>query len=893
MFFDKEPDAVFEELVSSPDGLTNDEAERRYSMYGKNIVFRVPKVRVLPIFLSQFKRVSIYALLFLLFLSILVGDYLKALIVVPILIFNAYMGYRKLYLFQHTKYLLRDLSTQQVKALRDGAFRPIDSKDIVPGDIIYLEAGERVPADARLLELDDLETVESRITGRYETVKKSLKLVVTGSPFEKQTNMVFCGTTVIKGYCKAVVVRTGSDTYLGDMFKNQELTYSEHIPLQSRLACSKKWLELFIVGASLFVLGVAIFISSNFLDVFLRFDWGSYAWYKSLFVSVQEYLYLAVAFSVASVPAGLATLVSDSLSRGFGRLKNLNLLVRRLSPILDLGYTSALCSDITGIVTEHTMTVRKMLVNGTVMEVTGEGYDSQGDILKEGVQVKAHEVDLILKLGILNNDASIDGGSYLGDPTEQALIISATKAGLQKKDIDRKFPRIADIPFDSDRRRKATLHKTGNKNYLVVKGACDSVLDLCAGVIIKNKVQKMTPELKESILKESDNFSHEGLKVLAFAFRTHEGTEIHEEKLIFVGLQALENPLRKGAVKAIEELHHAGVNTVFVTGENLNTALAIGSRLGLQGNAINASDLDRIQNLEDYVDDVSIVGCASSAHKLKIVSALRNKGYAVTVTGDSMNDAFTLEKADVGVSLGVGGTDIAKEASDVMVSDDDISSLVGGVRESRGITENIKKFMMAILSGNLALVFILLVPSFIALLFGTDFVSPVEGIHLLWIALITDGIISFMLLRDPVRPSIMRRKPHSMEGSLLKNWDMLSIAVIAVMIYGLTTYLMNLDTNIEKVRTMAFTSIVVFQIVKVMIVRLQHKVWFFSNKKLWASLAIGILLQGVVVYVPLFQQIFHTVGLTMSELLYIGTAATGMFAVGVVLSVLMSLRKDI
>ncbi|MFO7711323.1 MAG: cation-transporting P-type ATPase [Candidatus Woesearchaeota archaeon] len=879
MFFDKEPEEVFNELISSDTGLSENEVERRQGMYGKNIVYRVPKVKGFPFLIAQFRRVSIYLLLILLLLSVLLGDYLKVLVVLPILLFNGYLGYRKMYDYQRAKYLLQELSSQNVKVMRDGNFKSIDSTELVPGDVIYVQTGERVPADARLFEMKDLETSESRITGKYSPVKKSLKLVIPGSPMEKQNNMIFCGSTVTKGYAKAVVVRTGSDTYLGDLMKGEEGSYHEVIPLEKKTSRLKLWLERMIGICALTVLGIALYSSSEFLQILMQLDM-SVEWFSSLFFSIQDYAYVAVGLSVGAVPAGFANIIGDALSRGLKLMHKNKVVMRKLNPILNLGFTSALCSDITGILTEERMTVRKIFANGSVMEVTGNG--SEGEILKDGMQVKPHEVDLILKIGMLNNDASIDAESYLGDPTELALIMSGAKNNLNKTDLEKNFPRIADKPFDSDRRRKATLHRTKTKNYLFVKGACDTVLNLCTSVIIDGKVQKMTPERMESIKRMNESFSQEGLRVISFAFKVHPDTEIKEENLIFVGLQALENPLRKNSQAAIHKLEKAGIKTTFVTGEHMNTALAIGSSLGIKGNAVNAAELDKEKDLENRIEDISIVARASSAHKLKIVTALRNKGYNVAVTGDSMNDAFTLQKADTGISMGES-SDIAKEASDVVVEDNSFFTIVRGIEESKGINENIQKFLMSIFSGNLAMLFIMLVPALLSLLFGIQFLSPLQGVHILWIAFIADGLFSYMMLHDPVRPSIMGYSQKSFDRR-----SMMDTVIIAIMIYGLTALIMSVD---RFPYTMVFTALVLFQFVKVLIVRMKHKVWFFSNKNLWLTMILMVSLQGLIVYVPFLQPVFDTVPLALDDLLLVIAAATGLFVLGLIFSFVR--RKDI
>lgn len=879
MFFDKEPEEVFNELISSDTGLSENEVERRQGMYGKNIVYRVPKVKGFPFLIAQFRRVSIYLLLILLLLSVLLGDYLKVLVVLPILLFNGYLGYRKMYDYQRAKYLLQELSSQNVKVMRDGNFKSIDSTELVPGDVIYVQTGERVPADARLFEMKDLETSESRITGKYSPVKKSLKLVIPGSPMEKQNNMIFCGSTVTKGYAKAVVVRTGSDTYLGDLMKGEEGSYHEVIPLEKKISRLKLLLERMIGICALTVLGIALFTSSDFLQILMQLDM-SVEWFSSLFFSIQDYAYVAVGLSVGAVPAGFANIIGDALSRGLKLMHKNKVVMRKLNPILNLGFTSALCSDITGILTEERMTVRKIFANGSVMEVTGKG--SEGEILKDGMQVKPHEVDLILKIGMLNNDASIDAESYLGDPTELALIMSGAKNNLNKTDLEKNFPRIADKPFDSDRRRKATLHRTKTKNYLFVKGACDTVLNLCTSVIIDGKIQKMTPERMESIKRMNDSFSQEGLRVISFAFKVHPDTDIKEENLIFVGLQALENPLRKNSQAAIHKLEKAGIKTTFVTGEHMNTALAIGSSLGIKGNAVTAAELDKEKDLENRIEDISIVARASSAHKLKIVTALRNKGYNVAVTGDSMNDAFTLQKADTGISMGES-SDIAKEASDVVVEDNSFFTIVRGIEESKGINENIQKFLMSIFSGNLAMLFIMLVPALLSLLFGIQFLSPLQGVHILWIAFIADGLFSYMMLHDPVRPSIMGYSQKSFDRR-----SMIDTVIIAIMIYGLIALIMSVD---RFPYTMVFTALVLFQFVKVLIVRMKHKVWFFSNKNLWLMMILMVSLQGLIVYVPFLQPVFDTVPLALDDLLLVIAAATGLFVLGLIFSFVR--RKDI
>ncbi|MEA2036963.1 MAG: calcium-translocating P-type ATPase, SERCA-type [Nanoarchaeota archaeon] len=842
----KELNEVYKELNTSKKGLSSDEAKKRLEKYGPNTIKGKKGIHPIKIFISQFKNFIVGILIAAMFISYFIGEKLDAWVIFAILILNAILGFIQEYKAEKAIEALKKMASLSAVVIRDGKEEQINAAELVPGDIIVLSVGEKVPADCRLTESINLKSQESVLTGESTSVNKNLKVLGEKTVIADRKNMVFSGTVITAGRGRAIVSSTGMDTEIGKIAGMIQAEKPKLTPLQVKLASLGKFLGIITLNvcAAVFLVGI---LSGR---------------------GLYEMFFAAVSLAVAAIPEGLPAVVTISLALGVQRMIKRNALVRKLPSVETLGSTTVICTDKTGTLTCNEMTVRKLFVNNEVIDVTGEGYSAKGKFIYDGKEVDSKSFDLMLKIGALNNDGKINNDKFIGDPTELSLIVSAKKAGLSTDVLEKDYKRINEMGFTSERKRMSTLHQTSGKNIVFCKGAPDVILDLCDNVLVDGSVKKLTKGEKERILGINEDFAKNALRVLGFAYK--EEDKISEKNMIFVGLQAMIDPPREGVREAIEKCKDAGIKVVMITGDHITTALAVAKEIGIEGKAISGQQLGSASNLAKIVDEISIYARVDPEHKSKIVDALRKKGHIIAMTGDGVNDAPALKKADIGIAMGIAGTDVAKEASDMILTDDKFTSIVNAIEEGRGVYDNIKKFFAFLISGNLGEVMVI----FLAIIVGLPL--PLTATQILLINLVTDGLPAVALGADPFEPNAMKRKPRSKDERIYKNLNHFVIyypIIMIVITLGLFYFVYKTSGNLIKAQTVAFLTIAMFEMYQAFASRStiysSFKVGIFKNKWLVIAVLTSIVITLAAIYVPFLQGLFDTFPLGIRDVVMI------------------------
>lgn len=835
-------------LFGSEHGLTDEEALQRIGKYGYNELVEKKKISQWKLFLEQFKSVLIAVLLVATVVSALLGEMLDAIVIFAIVIINAFLGFFQERKAENALEALKKISAPQATVIRDGRQKIIPSRDVVPGDVILLKVGDKIPADCRIIEEMNLRCDEAVLTGESAPVEKSASKIKGEVPVAERYNIVFSGTTVVYGHCMAAAVATGMKTEFGRIAKMLEVP-EEQSPLQQKLEVLGKQLGMLILIISAIVFAAGIALGGNILNMFLT----------------------AVALAVAAIPEGLPAVVTITLSIGLQRMAKRNSIIRKLPAVETLGSTSVICSDKTGTLTANEMTVRKIFVYGKVLDVTGEGYSIEGKFLYEGKEIGIDKgMELLLKTGIYCNDAELE--SRIGDPTELALLVSARKAGLE--DGRKKHKRINEIPFESERKMMSVACEVEGKRLMFTKGAVENVLERCSHVYKNGQIKVFTKEEKNLILQANHEFATSALRVLAFGYKESGKEKLIEKDLVFVGLQAMIDPPRSEVKDAIEKCKQAGINVVMITGDHRDTAVAIAKELGLiddGGQACTGEELDKLDDTAflDIVDSISVYARVAPEHKVRITEALKKKGRIVAMTGDGVNDAPALKKADIGIAMGITGTDVSKEASDMVLTNDNFASIVAAVEEGRGVYDNIKKFIYYLLSANIGEVLIVFVAIIIGLITHSA-VLPLVPVQLLWINLLTDGLPALALGVEPREPGVMKRSPRNPKENILNKHSIELLVLIGVLFAAATLILFyaELPSGIQHARTIAFTTIVVTELFIALSMRSSLpilEIGLFSNKKLLLAILSSFILQLAVIYIPIFDAVFETTEPTLDD----------------------------
>lgn len=807
---------------SSLRGLNQNEAESRIAEFGYNELKKEKSFSLVKLFLNQFNDLLIFILIAATIISFIVGELIDAYVIIAILILNAIFGFAQEYKAEKSIELLRKLSSLRAKVIRNNELIEIDSKEVVPGDIVVLEEGDKVPADVRLTETVSMHIDEAILTGESVPTRKKLGVLQEKLQIGDMANMAFSGTLVTQGHGRGIVVETGQKTQLGRIATLVQKVEKEITPLQKKLKEVAKVLGISTLVIAAIIFGLGILRQEEVLSMLLT----------------------AIALAVAAVPEGLPAVVTIALAIGVKKLIKKKALIKKLKSIETLGSTTVICSDKTGTLTRNEMTVKKLYVDNVFVDVTGTGYNDKGEFLYQNKKINPKSFKRLLEIAITCNNAS----DKIGDPTEKALYYLARKANVDR------LERTDEIPFSSDKKFMATFHE----GFSYYKGAPEVILNMSTHIDITGRVKLLTSSDKDSILKANEELANNALRVLAIAYKI-------KEKFIFVGLTAMIDPPRKEVKEAIALCKQAGIRPIMITGDHHLTALAIGKKIGLSGKAITGLELDEFgeKELRNIVKEHDIFARLSSEHKLKILEALQDNGEVVAMTGDGVNDAPAVKKADIGISMAVKGTDVTRDASDMVLTDDNFSSIVSAVGEGRIVYDNIKKFVKFLLGANLSEVLII----FIALVIGLPL--PLVAIQLLWLNLITDSFPALALGVSPGEPGIMKRKPRDPKESFFK--DIKGFIIIAgvvgtIIVLAMFYYFyVNLDAGIDKARTIALTTLIVSEFILVFSCQSERPFRnLFGNKWLILAVSFAMVLHITLIYTPL-SNYFHLVEISLKE----------------------------
>jgi Ca2+-transporting ATPase len=851
-FYDKPAQAAFEELAGAPEGLETPEAERRLRKYGPNLLEEPRTVSAFFLLLSQFRNVLIIILLIAIVLSAFLGHVLEAAAILVIVLFAVLLGFYQELKSERAIEALREMTAPTARVLRDKREVQIPSADLVPGDVMVLAAGDRVPADGRLFVAVHMRTEEAPLTGESTPVAKDASLVLPAKvPTGDMANMVFAGTTVSSGRARAVVTSTGMGTEFGKIARMLQSIAPEPTPLQKSLEKIGHGLAKAAVLIVALIVALGIFRGQPFVEM----------------------LIFGIALAVAVVPEALPAVVTISLALGVQRMSKRNALMRNLHAVETLGATTVICTDKTGTLTKGEMTVREVYTGGELVEVTGGGYDPRGEFrgkTKNGDP--SSTLAALLTAGVLCNDATLflnekEQWAITGDPTEGALIVSARKAGLDEAGILKANPRIGEIPFSSETKMMATLHATPSGKRIFAKGAPEVLIPACSHVKTEEGAVPLDQAGREKILLAAREMASRALRVLALCEKESDSLSGFPEGGVLLGLAGMLDPPREEAKAAVETCIKAGIRPVMITGDHPKTAEAIARELGIlrHGAIVTGKELDlmSIEELAARIDSIDVYARVSPEHKLRIVEAFKARGEVVAMTGDGVNDAPALKRADIGISMGKSGTDVTREASAMTLADDSFASIVSAIEEGRIIFDNIKKYLKYLISSNIGE---------IGLIAGAALIGmpqPLTAVQILYVNLATDGLPALALAVDPPEKGLMLRPPrNSKEGIFSK-----PLAVL-MMTGGIWSMLANLclfgcalrsGRPLEEAMTMTFVSLVLIQFFKAYSFRSERQSVFqgtFANR--WLNLSVGweLVLLAAIVYIPFFHKPFGTFSLT-------------------------------
>jgi Ca2+-transporting ATPase len=847
-------------------GLESDAVAARLEQYGRNQLQEAPKRSPLSIFLDQFKDFVIWILIGAAIVSGVLQEVVDAVAIIAIVILNAILGFVQEYRAEKSLAALKKLSSPTSKVIRDGQHGLIPSEELVPGDVIELEAGDSVPADCRVAWVtSNFSVQEASLTGESTpVVKTAVALEEPEVPLADRANMVYLGTSVASGRAKGLVAETGMRTELGKIADMIQEIERESTPLQKKLEQFGKWIIYlcFVLVAAVFLLEWAR--GGRMLDVFLT----------------------AVSLAVAAIPEGLPAVVTIALALGVQRMVKRHALIRRLRSVETLGSATVICSDKTGTLTRNEMTVQAVFAGGQLFRVTGIGYAPKGSFLAGDRNVNPQDYPELMKtlaVGVLCNGAQLvqEQSSYkiVGDPTEAALLTVAAKAGIWKGQEERKSPFIDELPFDSERKKMTVIRQVDDRQVAFVKGAPDLLLADCINIETQGAVRPLTAADRRQIAAANDDLTGQAMRVLGMAYRDLDGhagkfeVDAVEKDLTFVGLIAMIDPPREEVKQAIRECTTAGIRTVMITGDHKNTATAIAKQLGFfkeDSLALSGEELDKLsqEQLEKQVDRIPVYARVSPEHKLRVVRAWRSRGEIVAMTGDGVNDAPAVKEADIGVAMGITGTDVTKEVSDMVVTDDNFASIVAAVEEGRGIYDNILKFVHYLLSCNAGEILVMFLSSLVGL------PVPLLPVQILWINLVTDGLPALALGVDPTDPEIMKRRPRPPEERVVtrhRGFLMLAqgafIAACSLGAYALVLYVE--DEGLGRARTACFVVLAVSQLFHSYncrsLTESLFKIGLFTNRYLLLATGISFGLQMAVVYTPGLQTVFNTEPLSLFD----------------------------
>ena len=868
-------DKVLESLNSSISGLTKEEAERRLTQFGPNELVQREKTRPWLLFLEQFKDFLIIILLVAVAVSGVLaitgnGDIWSPILIVIIVLFAACLGFFQEYRSERALEALRQMAAPTATVIRSGEEQEIPARDLVPGDIILLQTGDRVPADCRLIEAVNLKIDEAPLTGEATAVRKKTEAIPADVPVGDRKNMAYAGTTVVYGRGKAIVTGTGMATEFGRIAGMLQEVKPPPTPLQISLDRIGKILGIACLIICVVVAGVGILVG--------------------MFDHVLDALIWGVSLAVAAVPEALPAVTTICLALGVQKMVKRHALLRRLPAVETLGCTTFICSDKTGTLTQNEMTVRKIYVNGQIIDVSGVGYEPSGNFCRNGVPFNpgddSHLLCLLIAAMLCNDSRLINADGVWqvkGDPTEGALVVAAAKAGIRAQELV--APRIAEVPFTSERKRMTTVHDTPQGVVAYSKGAPETILDSCIRIYADGVERELTQQDKARILQVNQEMAAAALRVLGVAYKflpnKELGNEVEkkvERGMVWLGLVGMIDPPREEVKQAVALCKQAGIKSVMITGDHKLTAEAIAKELNIlaEGDmALAGQELDEMtpEALNSLVEGIKVYARVSPAHKMRIVEALQGKGHVVAMTGDGVNDAPALRKADIGVAMGITGTDVSKEAAAMVLTDDNFASIVTAVEEGRNIFANIRKFLLYLLSCNTGEILLMLTAFVIGTITGSYKVVPLVALQILVVNLVTDGLPALALAMEPGEPGIMQRPPRDPKKSIFDRtmvtyllgigfWTMLaSLGVFLWAIYS--------GRSPVEAQCLCFVTMVSVELFNCFNCRSERVSIFrmspLSNKWLLAAVASSWAIAVAVVYVPFLQEPFHTYSMGLRD----------------------------
>ena len=845
MWFNKSIEETIQELNSNTlNGLTSIESKARLEKYGENKLISKPKQTIFQLFVSQLKDVMIYILIVAAIISIIMGETSDSIIILIVVVINATIGVVQESKAEKALESLTKLSTPKALVKRDGTIIEIPSEEVVIGDIVIIDAGRYIPADLRLIESVNLKIDESAFTGESIPAEKNADKIILDekSPIGDRVNMAYMSTLSTYGRGLGIVVSTGMDTEIGKIAKLLDTDEKNITHLQKRLNKLGKFLGIIAITTCLLIFIISIFQGRDWLQMLLT----------------------AISLAVASIPEGLTAIVAIVLALGVQRMISLNAIVKKLPAVETLGSVNIICSDKTGTLTLNKMTVKKYFTNNKLNNI-------------ENININCNEENLLIEAMVLCNDATSTKASKTGDPTEIALIDVGNNNNIFKEPLNKLHPRVSELPFDSDRKLMTTINFYYNAYKVFTKGALDSIFKICDKILINGEIKPLSSDNKTLILNAANSMSDSALRVLAASYKDINTDDINKNTLesgqIFLGLMAMIDPPREEVKYSIAKCKSAGITPIMITGDYKNTAFAIAHELNISENineCISGFEIDDY-NQEDFnkvVNNYKVFARVSPEHKVKIVKAFKSNGNIVSMTGDGVNDAPSLKAADIGVAMGITGTDVAKGAADIILTDDNFSTIVNAIEEGRNIYNNIRKAIIFLLSCNFGEIIAL----FVAILLNWD--SPLLPIHILWVNLITDSFPALSLGFDPKDPSVMNDPPKASNESLFAGHMKIYLIINGLLIGILTLFAFKLGeklypNSLIHAQTMAFVVLSISQLFFALNMRNTKKSIFeiglFTNKYLILSLLLGIIIQVVIITVPFFSNLFKVYSLSFTD----------------------------
>lgn len=855
---------VLKMLGTDENGLTQNQAKENQKKYGKNELAEGKKKNPFILFLEQYKDFLVIILIIAAIISGVLGDIESAIVIFVVITINAILGTVQHIKAEQSLDSLKEMSAPTAKVIRDGEIKVVEGKDVTVGDVVVIEAGDYVCSDGRIIENASLKVDESAMTGESEPVEKQETVLDGEKPLGDRVNMLYSGSFATYGRAKMVVTSVGMETEIGKIASLLKSTQEKKTPLQESLDNFGKKLSLIIIGICVIVLGLELFRSDGI----------------NLTVFTDAFVF-AVALAVAAIPEALSSIVTIVLSVGTQKLAKENAIIRKLQAVEGLGSVSIICSDKTGTLTQNKMTVQKIYFDGQIIDKDDEINARQGQLIIDGA---------------LCNDSVQKEGQEIGDPTEIALVNFSEKHDLPVEKMREKYQRLGEIPFDSDRKLMSTVHKIGDNYKMLTKGAVDVLSGRINEVKTMDGKRPFTAEDLAELKKVNTEFSQMGLRVLAVCERDVDTVDISvedEKDYILLGLVAMQDPPREESAEAVRKCKTAGIRPIMITGDHLVTASAIARKIGIlddNGRAVEGREIENLsdEELDEFVSDVSVYARVSPEHKIRIVSAWQRKGYIVSMTGDGVNDAPALKQADIGVAMGITGSEVAKDAASMVLTDDNFATIVKAIENGRNLYRNIQRAIQFLLSGNTAGILAVLYASFMAL------PVPFKAVHLLFINLLTDSLPAIALGVEPHSSDVMNEKPRPKNQSILTKKVLTNICVEGIVIGVMTmiAFYVGFLRNAEVASTMAFSTLCLSRLVHGFNCKSDKPVWFtkkmWNNKSMIGAFFVGFVLLNAVLLVPALQGIFAVAPLTIAELLTVYGLSLGTF---VIVQILKMIRK--